>query len=170
MQKYIFFALVTVLSIAIAGCKDEEKQVCSCSSDVDVFLFFDSTEVIAIPNAFSPNADGRNDVFRVVVVGGITVVSLIIEDGGTTVFNSSIGGLTWDGRVNGTIPDCQTFDYIANVTLSNGIPKSFEGTVTVLGGHPEIGCPDHVEGCVFESQFDGAGFQPGLPSGENFDC
>ena len=55
---------------------------------------------IYIPNAFSPNGDGRNDIFRAYAAGGLTVLSYelhLFDRWGNTLFVSENIEDGWNG-------------------------------------------------------------------------
>ena len=67
---------------------------------------------ILIPNAFSPNGDGVNDVFNAIV--SCTMKSYrfnIYNRWGQLVFSSSKPGQGWDGTLNGSPADAGTYFY-----------------------------------------------------------
>jgi gliding motility-associated-like protein len=166
MKKYFF--LFIALSFSFTSCDEqEEQQTCSCSSDpIDKYHYISAsdTENIAIPTAFTPNGDGRNDKFYVYGYH-INSLNVIVRDGNTVVFQTLNQNTGWDGAINGSVPACQTFDYDITATLASGTIKHFEGTVTLFNSSS---CPDNFLNCVFGYNYDGASFNPGMWHGENF--
>ena len=56
-----------------------------------------------VPTAFTPNGDGRNDVFRPVVYGIAVEYNFIVYNRwGQKVFISNTPGEGWDGTISGT--------------------------------------------------------------------
>lgn len=91
-----------------------------------------------IPNSFSPNGDGQNDVFYV-RGRGISVIKsfrifnrwgqLVFERGQCNTDDPSCG---WDGRFNGKIVNPDVFIYFAEMTCDTNEPLLLKGNVTVL--------------------------------------
>lgn len=169
MKTHIF--LSTLLLIA-AGCMDKDKDDpipdCSCSSTYTEYHDpISQATFISIPNIFTPNNDGINDLFTI-YGQGINQFTLVVKDGNNTVFSTNNPSEWWDGTVDGNEPPaCQTFDYVVDVNFENGTTKHFENTVTVFNYDLTITCPDNISKCVFPAQFDGTGFNLGITSGEN---
>ena len=169
MKKYIFLWAIILIA---AGCKDEDEekqsQVCSCSSTYTEYYDTTSTpSSIFIPNIFTPNGDGVNDIFYI-YGQGLSQTSIVIKDGTNIVFSSNNLSQGWDGSINGnTPPACQTFDYFVDVTFANGTSKHYENTVTVFRNEPASICPDSISKCVFPVQFDGTGANTNFPTGED---
>ncbi len=63
-----------------------------------------------IPNSFSPNNDGINDVFKGSFIGEKEVQMLIFDRWGKLIYNETGHRLTWDGTNNGK--SCPTDVYI----------------------------------------------------------
>lgn len=106
---------------------------------VDTILVTDSTALlpqdiaIFIPNAFTPNNDGNNDVFRV-YGKGIEVLELKIFDRwGELVFQSTEADPAWDGTMSGVL--CQPNVYVYYVGIkalgSNKVIRE-KGSITLL--------------------------------------
>lgn len=85
-----------------------------------------------IPNAFSPNGDGVNDVFRIVTTGDHSVPGFTIFDRwGEIVFHSTSLEQAWDGTHEGK--DQENGVYIYMITIE--CDKQYEtrsGTITLL--------------------------------------
>ena len=107
------------------GCQDEYcKKI-----DVEAFAS------IYIPNSFSPNNDGVNDVFIPKGVG-LEIdeyVLMIFNRWGEQIFRSTDVNIGWDGRCKGrVIEDSDVFTYRLLVRQNNGVLKDFYGKVTLL--------------------------------------
>ncbi|MFZ4376728.1 MAG: gliding motility-associated C-terminal domain-containing protein [Saprospiraceae bacterium] len=90
------------------------------------------------PNAFSPNDDGVNDVFKLFVDPDVSILSfkLIIHDRwGNLIFQSTDPALGWDGSQNGNRanPDTYIYAYTIEYEDENGAGRQVNGgTVNLL--------------------------------------
>ncbi|MCB9194485.1 MAG: gliding motility-associated C-terminal domain-containing protein [Flavobacteriales bacterium] len=87
---------------------------------------------IFLPNAFSPNGDGSNDVLY---VRGrfISAMELQIFDRwGEKVFETTDQSVGWDGTFNGKPVDPAVFVYHLQVTCVDGQSRFFKGNITVI--------------------------------------
>lgn len=85
-----------------------------------------------VPNAFTPNNDGRNDGFRMTWHCGVSQYRLwIYNRWGQKVFESTDPGMVWDGRVNGSIQPTGSFIWYCQYQL-NGINQTKKGIVTLI--------------------------------------
>lgn len=85
---------------------------------------------IVIPNTFTPNGDGRNDLWNISALNkypGATVD--IYNRGGRQVFHSDGYGIAWDGTFNGKPLPVGVYYYVIN-TRFEGIRLS--GSVTII--------------------------------------
>ncbi len=88
---------------------------------------------VYIPNAFSPDGDGVNDVFRVVAEGSriYNLQTRIYDRWGGQVFESSGLENGWDGKKAGK--DCPGGVYVYKIVYSvDGVPGSQEKAGTVM--------------------------------------
>jgi gliding motility-associated-like protein len=70
-------------------------------------------DVSFIPNAFSPNGDGNNDVFRVLTTAGIELQQLEIYDRwGKKVWGTNNYRFGWDGTIEGKQADLGAYYYV----------------------------------------------------------
>ena len=91
---------------------------------------------VSIPNGFTPNGDGVNDVF---IIKGISIVKhlIIYNRWGQKVYERSnfIAGdrsLCWDGKLNGYPAAEGTYVYFAEMECPAGGQFTRKGTVTLL--------------------------------------
>jgi gliding motility-associated-like protein len=86
---------------------------------------------IFVPNIFTPNADGMNDVF-IPVTRGIKFYSLMLFDRwGEKIFESSDPSLGWDGTQKGVACANDIYLWKLSVSGNNGEAKEMQGHVTL---------------------------------------
>jgi gliding motility-associated-like protein len=120
---------------------------CIASDTVFVSVLFRDSVKITVPDAFSPNADGFNDVLRVVTNvdkdmnysngfngDGGAIVSMnfeIYNRYGQMVFRTTNPQEGWDGTFKGKALNVGTFVYKLEYRLINGLSGSLNGNVTL---------------------------------------
>jgi gliding motility-associated-like protein len=88
--------------------------------------------VIYVPNIFSPNNDGSNDVLYV-HGQGITELQLTIYDRwGELVFETTDMAQGWDGWYKGKVMDNAVFVYYLKATFYTGEQVTKKGNITLL--------------------------------------
>jgi gliding motility-associated-like protein len=105
-----------------AGCTD---TACQQVSAVVVPLF-------DVPNAFSPNGDGMNDVLLVRGFGISKFSFKIFNRWGQLVFESNDPAIGWDGRFKGALQPMDAYAYTVQLEFSDGTQGSKQGSVTLL--------------------------------------
>ncbi len=76
---------------------------CINASDTIVIGEGNCAPFIYVPNGFTPNGDGINELFAPVTSGNLRSYSFLIFDRwGEAIFNSDEPGEPWDGQLNGT--------------------------------------------------------------------
>jgi gliding motility-associated-like protein len=76
---------------------------------------------LVMPNAFTPNNDGRNDVFRIPAGVLINVQEFSIFDRwGNRVFTTKDSGKGWDGTFNGKPANAGVYVYVIKGVAFNG--------------------------------------------------
>lgn len=90
------------------------------------------TPLIDVPNAFSPNGDGTNDVIYVQGYGIDRMTWRIYNRWGQLVFTSSSINMGWDGRFKGALQPQDVYVYILNVDFTDGTKYSKKGDLTLL--------------------------------------
>lgn len=93
---------------------------CSNSDEVLVKVF----EYLVIPNAFTPNGDGKNDTWRVPYLESYPDFQLVVYNRyGQIVYRSQRGLVDWDGRMNGKEAPTGTYVYVLDRKQFGGIMK-----------------------------------------------
>ncbi|MFY8129052.1 MAG: PKD domain-containing protein [Chitinophagaceae bacterium] len=85
-----------------------------------------------VPNSFSPNGDGTNDMIFVKGFGIVKMDWKIYNRWGNLVFNSNNIKLGWNGRVNGNIQPQDVYQYTLNIEFADGTKKTKTGDITLL--------------------------------------
>ena len=90
------------------------------------------TPTLTIPNAFTPNGDGLNDVLEVKgrFLGNYTFV--VVDRNGQEVFRGTQRSDVWDGRIAGHAPVLGSYVWRFQQTSDDGQPFVRSGTVTIL--------------------------------------
>lgn len=102
-----------------------------CSDTAQVKI--DIREELFVPNAFSPNGDGKNDVFRIENIGyqGVNAF-LIFNRWGQKIFGTIDGTRGWDGTQDGVPVETGTYYYDIRLGMRDGTVKIFRGDVTLV--------------------------------------
>lgn len=85
-----------------------------------------------IPNTFTPNGDGKNDIFY--AYGNLVnqFRMRVYNQWGEFYFESLSLNTGWDGRYRGVLQPNGVYVYYVDVTFSDGTTKQYKGTVTLL--------------------------------------
>ncbi len=103
-----------------------------CSVSDDVIVIVDFTNIIFVPNIFSPNGDGSNDI---VFVEGKTIETLnffIYDRWGEKVFETTNKEKGWDGTFKGKAMNKAVFVYYVDVTFKDGTKAIKKGDITLM--------------------------------------
>ena len=87
---------------------------------------------IFIPNAFSPNGDGLNDVFRPSGerIEGMTLV--VYDRWGNKIYESTDASLGWDGTSDGKLLSADSYGYFLRVLCDGNATFEKIGNVTLV--------------------------------------
>ncbi len=79
------------------------------------------TDLLAVeydmPNIFTPNGDGINDVFTINAVNALSLEMVILSRWGNVVFESNSVNAAWNGKVNNDGGDCSEGTYFYKFKL-----------------------------------------------------
>lgn len=103
-----------------------------CADTASVRINIDYTIRDFIPSAFSPNGDGRNDLFHVVGYKYQRVEEFrVFNRWGQLVF-TAMDNKGWDGTVKGKPAEAGAYYYIITLRYPDGKSKTFKGDVTLV--------------------------------------
>ena len=105
-----------------------------CSNTDTLTIFVIPTPELLLPNAFTPDGDGVNDVFRPVYTEGVfTQYNLVIYNRwGNQVFESQVASQGWDGKADGEDSASDIYVYILEYELSTGERGVSKGDLTLI--------------------------------------
>ncbi len=103
-----------------------------CPQTASVHIKVVQPDVI-LPNAFTPNGDGVNDIFRVVGRNFINVQEFkIFNRWGVELFSTNDINKGWDGTYKGIPQDPGVYFYQVRVSYPNGKVQDLKGDVTLI--------------------------------------
>jgi gliding motility-associated-like protein len=108
---------------------------CQASDTVVVALICEESRV-RVPDAFTPNGDGRNDRFRILGIGEVDHL-VIYDRWGVKVFErdhffTADPGSGWDGTLGGQPAPAGVYAYFAQFTCPVGGAFARQGTVVLI--------------------------------------
>ncbi len=122
-KKYLFIA------------RNENYCVDTAYADIKTY----AGGLISIPNAFSPNNDGMNDVWYVMGNKDVHLIKelAVYNRWGQRIFvetnvpaNDPLFG--WKGLTNGRLAEGGTYVYVANILLADGRTQLYKGTLILV--------------------------------------
>lgn len=115
---------VTLIAISDQGCADTAKIV----------IEMDNELIMYIPNAFTPDGDEFNNVFKPVFPAAVSSYDFVIYNRwGQRIFESHDTEIGWDGTYNGNMVQDGTYIWTVKViTKHSAKPVVKQGTVSLL--------------------------------------
>ncbi len=106
----------------------------NCSDTVQYKIPYQPCCNVTLPNAFTPNADGLNDVFRVIGYGQIELLSFeIFNRWGNKVFYTNILEDSWNGQYKNLEAPIGTYYYVIKYKCHfTGNVEQKQGDVTLI--------------------------------------
>jgi gliding motility-associated-like protein len=93
----------------------------------------DCVNGIYIPTGFSPNSDGNNDVYTIIVGKNVVSFSFSLYDRwGNRMFTAIEKGFEWDGTFNGTPLSAGVYAYVLEALYDNGEGELRSGNITLV--------------------------------------
>ncbi len=87
---------------------------------------------VYVPNAFSPNNDGENDILYVRSAIAEKIVFRIFDRWGEMIFETTDISKGWDGSFRGKKVDPDVYDYYLEATCLGGDQKLIKGNITLM--------------------------------------
>lgn len=123
------------LLVASSGVYSVTVSIGNCTTSDEVTITYeDCAFELELPNVFSPNGSGVNDLFEPISSRGISSMrTTIFNRWGQVVYNTTNIGIRWDGRTGSGEPVPEgTYFYELEFTPKNGDPAVRTGSLTLL--------------------------------------
>lgn len=110
------------------------KDLNNCSGrDSIIVVQKDCMKGFFIPNAFSPNNDGKNDILKPMLFGKVKLYEFtVFNQWGEIIFKSADVNVGWNGKYKGLILDANVFVWVCKYQFENETVKTEKGTVMLL--------------------------------------
>jgi len=108
---------------------------CRWSDTITVSLQQHCIEGFFVPQAFTPNGDGHNDLFKPLVLNNENLVRYRFEvynRWGQTVFKTGQPGVGWDGTINGAKQGSAVYAWVLEYQFENRSAVIIKGTVLLI--------------------------------------
>ncbi len=106
------------------------NNICTATATTRVIVI--GTPPVYIPNSFTPNGDGNNDLFLVYGENIKTVGLKVFNRWGEKVFDSNNQFLGWDGTYKGVLQSPGVFVYEAQITFLDDKKSLRTGSITLI--------------------------------------
>jgi len=107
-----------------------------CQDDITLPIYVHEDYALYIPNAFTPNGDGLNDMFIPMGMGADPdhFSMYIFDRWGNTIYQTSTWPGGWDGTVQGTSRRCPVDTYVYKITTMDpeGTRKVYIGKISIV--------------------------------------
>jgi len=105
----------------------------NCGSRTDSVVVTSGLCSLMLPSAFTPNADGLNDLFRVKYIFPVKqFVMVVYNRWGQQVFTSSSIARGWNGTYHGLPAPAGTYVWYVKLVDNDGLSQRAQGTVTLM--------------------------------------
>ncbi len=103
-----------------------------CRTRDTVRVGIDYRNSLMIPSAFTPNSDGKNDVFRIANLTFQRVMEFrVFNRWGQEVFTGNTNN-GWDGKWKGVEQDMGNYQYLIRLGYPDGYVETYKGEVTLI--------------------------------------
>ncbi|WP_216846799.1 gliding motility-associated C-terminal domain-containing protein, partial [Mucilaginibacter sp. L196] len=120
-------ATLIVRAVGASGCELSANSAAATGTAQNPF-----GDGIFVPNAFTPNGDGKNDVEYVYGTSIKSLTFYVYNQWGEMIFKSDSKASGWDGTFKGTNQPVGVYVYYVQATMNDGKQIMKKGTITLL--------------------------------------
>lgn len=104
-----------------------------CGTESDDVIVRPGDCILAIPNAFTPDGDGKNDVFAISKTNLLPSFSMqVFNRWGQKIFETRDQSQGWNGTLSGRLCDTGNYAYVIQYRTIDGAPVVLKGMVLLL--------------------------------------
>ena len=108
-------------------------DIYGCIGSDSMYISFYDCVTIQVPNAFTPNNDGLNDIYKPLIPAPLNNYYFEIRNRwGQLVFETRNYLAGWDGKINSRLQSTNTFVYLITFTDADGVNVKKYGTMTLI--------------------------------------
>lgn len=116
---------------ALYTVKITDENGCTASDNISIKVF--GNPEVYVPNSFTPNGDGKNDVLKPLGFGLKKILYFkIFNRYGQLIFETNNIGTGWDGTFKGKAQPAGAYTYMVKVINYRDWPVEQKGTVIIL--------------------------------------
>jgi len=136
IKQYIHTNIATIAGCYAISAIDSNNNTGILSSPVCIDI--DTCALYHLPNVFTPNGDGVNDLFMPYPYQGVEKINItIFNRWGRVVFETSNPDINWDGKEQNSKKDCSegVYYYVCDVfelRLKGETARQLHGSITIL--------------------------------------
>jgi len=108
------------------------NNACAVSAVKNSLVVIQNNSYVFIPNTFTPNGDGINDLFNVTITNLKSYHIRIFNRWGQQLFESKDTSRSWDGTYNGKRVEFGVYYYVVDAVSSDGEGEKRSGWVAVI--------------------------------------
>lgn len=125
-------SIVVTPTITTSYCVYATNNIGCHDTDCVMITVEDPCGFILVPNAFSPNEDGQNDLLTLIGTCVEELKFTIFDRWGETVFETKDISISWDGKYKSSQLNTAVFFYSLYATLHNGEEISKYGNINLI--------------------------------------
>ncbi len=119
-------------SISTAGTFWLQMEDSGCTAKDYITISSGDCGVVFVPNAFTPNGDDKNDVWRVFPFSVQTMNTQVFDRWGELIFSSDTPNFFWDGNYGGRFIEKGVYNYLITGTYISGNSYTFRGVLSIV--------------------------------------
>ncbi len=110
-----------------------DENNCNASDEITIFVERPKLPTFSIPNAFSPNGDGVNDVFRLIPQSEVIELEFMVYNRwGERIFYSKDVDFGWDGSYKGEGQEMGVYVYYVRAIFVGDQDYEAQGNITLI--------------------------------------